>query len=105
MAKSNQTLSNNYKNIYRDYQLCKSITNEVEKLLSKKILTEKNVLDVRDELSTIIMESNQRDYQSDSIQEDYRMSKLVSTIFKERPSQVARSLSTWYYELHQLFFI
>lgn len=47
ISKSNETLTNNYRNIYKDYQLCKSITNEVEKLLGKKILNEKNVLNAR----------------------------------------------------------
>jgi hypothetical protein len=37
LMKANDTLTNNYRNIYKDYQLCKGITNEVERLLGKKI--------------------------------------------------------------------
>lgn len=55
LVKSNHTLSQNYRNIYKDYQLCKSITNEVERLLGRKIANEKNVLDAREELSTFMV--------------------------------------------------
>jgi uncharacterized protein Yka (UPF0111/DUF47 family) len=48
ISKSNETLTNNYKNIYKDYQICKSITNEVEKLLGRKINNERNVLNARE---------------------------------------------------------
>lgn len=47
LIKANDTLTNNYRNIYKDYQLCKGITNEVERLLGKKIQNEKSVVDAR----------------------------------------------------------
>jgi hypothetical protein len=47
IARSNETLANNYRNIYKDYQICKSITNEVEKILGRKIANDKSVLNAR----------------------------------------------------------
>ena len=37
LATSNATLSQNYHRVYNDYQLCKSVTNEVERVLGKQI--------------------------------------------------------------------
>jgi hypothetical protein len=42
--------------------LCKSITNEVERLLGKQINNEKNVLDAREELSTILVINEQQQH-------------------------------------------
>jgi hypothetical protein len=85
LAISNQSLTNSYKNTYKDYQLCKSITNEVERLLGRRILTERNVIDVREELSTLLVVN-------ESQFEDDRVSKMVHSIFRER-MQSKRSLS------------
>lgn len=54
IIRSNECIANNYRNVYTDYQICKSITNEVERLLGKKIMNQKNVLDAREELSTFV---------------------------------------------------
>jgi hypothetical protein len=54
IARSNETLANNCRNIYKDYQICKSITNEVEKILGRKIANDKSVLNAREELSTLV---------------------------------------------------
>ncbi len=88
ISKSNQTLANNYRNTYKDYQICKSITNQVEKLLGRKIVNEKNVLNAREELSTLMLGASEPQKQ-----ESEKLNKLVSNIFKERPFQQQRSLS------------
>lgn len=77
IIKANDSLSINYKNIYKDYQLCKSITNEVERLLGKKISDEKNVLDAREELSTLLVFE-------ESARDEGQVNRLVKSIFGDR---------------------
>jgi hypothetical protein len=82
LTESNLTLSQNYRHVYKDYQLCKSVTNEVERVLGKQI-TEKNVLDAREELSTfVIMDKDNK--QADRQAED-KLSDIVSSIFRQKP--------------------
>lgn len=60
LVKQYENLSHNYKNVYKDYQLCKSITNEVERITGRKISDEKNVLNAREELSSIMLIGDQQ---------------------------------------------
>ena len=79
LIKANNSLSQNYRNMYKDYQLCKSITNEVERLLGRKISDEKNVLDAREELSTLLVFEEQA-------RDEGQVNRLVKSIFGDRRS-------------------
>lgn len=84
LATSNATLSQNYHRVYNDYQLCKSVTNEVERVLGKQI-TQNNLLDAREELSTFIMVEQKQD--------DDRLANIVHSIFRQRNNTQRRKLS------------
>ena len=86
LIKSNETLSNNYRNVYRDYQLCRSITNEVEHLLGRKISSDKEVIGAREELSTILLPSSGEGGEEDQVK------RMVRGIFRDKPVP-KRSLS------------
>ena len=86
LANSNHTLSQNYKRIYQDYQICKSITNEVERLLGKQI-TQQNVLNAREELSTIVVVNGDLQHDQD------RLTRIVNSIFREKHAAQRRTFS------------